>query len=438
MDTDTSPKPWTFLHAAGREAMLEEHLCKLKFISSDTPTTEELELFNASRERVAMVIRARWIILGVLALFGVVPFIVLRNHSVDLGAVSTAQCAFPAAAWCILALYNAFFLYTYDRFANLRPLNQIQLLLDLLFVTVVVHFSGGALSWFWPMYLIVTLEGAPVMERESDTFAIALGGTVAYGGLLAFEYYRIVPPVAMPFENVALQRSIPYVFLKLAWVATTNLGVAAIGVYLMGKIRRREGELRKLVTRDHLTSLYNRAYFQYRLHSEIRRAQRYRRNLSLLLIDLDDFKRINDRYGHPEGDRLLRFLAETVMSNIRFRGGRESYEVDIPCRYGGDEFAVILPETNPVQAEVIAERLRGEIRRRCTAEMRERVARIPGAPKADDLEITVSVGVSSCPDHASDAEAMIKAADDAMYAVKNASKNGVAVSGIVPEPVPAA
>jgi diguanylate cyclase (GGDEF)-like protein len=418
--------------------MLEEKFRQLKIISSDSPTTEELELFNESRERIAMVIRARWIILGILALFGVVPFIVLRDHSVELGAVSTAQCVFPAAAWCILAIYNAFFHYSHDRFANLRPLNQIQLLLDLLFVTVVVHFSGGALSWFWPMYLIVTLEGSPVMERESDTFAIALGGTVAYGGLLAFEFYRIIPPVDMPFENVALQRNLQYVVMKLAWVGTTNLGVAAIGVYLTGKIRRREGELRKLVTKDHLTALYNRGYFQYRLHSEVRRAQRYRRNLSLLLIDVDDFKRVNDRYGHPEGDWLLRLLAETIMSNIRYRGGRESYEVDIPCRYGGDEFAVILPETNSGQAEIIAERLRAAIRARCTAGMKERLGRVPGAHPPDDLEITVSLGVSSWPEHAPDAEAMVKAADDAMYAVKNANKNGVAVSGILPEPVPAA
>jgi len=206
----------------------------------------------------------------------------------------------------------------------------------------------------------------------------------------------------------------------------------------LGKIRKREGELRKLVIKDHLTSLYNRGYFQYRLHSEIRRGQRYRRTLSLLLIDLDDFKRINDRYGHPEGDHLLRLTADTIMSNIRFRGGRESYELDIPCRYGGDEFAVILPETDAGQAAIIAERLRKEIHKRCSAGMRERLARFSGARPPEGMEITVSLGVSSFPENASDVEELIKAADDAMYAVKNASKNGVAVSAILPAPVPAA
>jgi diguanylate cyclase (GGDEF)-like protein len=406
------------------------------YISSDAPTTEELELFKESRKRAGRVIRARWIILGILALYGVVPYVAFRYRTVDLGAVTALQCVFPAAAWCVLALCNALFLYSHQWFANLRPLNQIQLLLDLFFVTIVVHFSGGALSWFWVMYMVVTLESAMMMDRDSDTFAFALGGTIAYGGLLMFEYHGIVPPVGMPFENAALQKNIDYAFIKWAWVGMANLCVASIGVYLMGTIRKREGELRKLVIKDHLTALYNRGYFYYRLHSEIRRGQRYKRPLSLMLIDVDDFKRVNDRYGHLVGDHLLRLLAGTIMSNIRFRGGRESYELDIPCRYGGDEFAIILPETNSGQAAIAAERLRKEIRARCTEGMRERLAGEPGASPADDLEITVSIGVGSCPEHSTEVDGLIKAADDAMYAVKNASRNGVAVPAIPPAPVP--
>jgi diguanylate cyclase (GGDEF)-like protein len=418
--------------------MLDGKLRDLKFISSDSPTTEELELFKESRERVGMVVRARWIILGILAVYGVVPYLTFRFYSVDISAVTTLQCVFPAAAWCAIATYNAFFLYSYQWFANIRPLNQIQLLLDLLFVAVVVHFSGGAVSWFWPMFLIVTLESALVMDKESDTFAFALGGSLAYGGLVTFEYYGIIPSVNMPFENMALPRSLPYGFTKWAWVSVTNLGVAAIGVYMMRMIRHRADDLRKLVVRDHLTGLYNRAYFQYRLNSEIRRAQRYQRPLSLLLIDLDDFKRINDRYGHPVGDHLLCLLSAAVMSNIRYGGARQTYELDIPCRYGGDEFTVILPETSSAQAAIAAERLRVEIHARCTAGMRERLAGVPGAVSAKDLDITASIGVGSCPDHASDVDGLIKAADDAMYAAKRAAKNRVSVAQILPAPVPAA
>ena len=151
--------------------MLDETIRNLKFISSDSPTTEELDLFKESRDRVGMIIRARWIILAILAVYGVVPYVTFRHYSVDISDITTLQCVFPAIAWCAIATYNAFFLYSYKWFANIRPLNQVQLLLDLFLVTVVVHYSGGALSWFWPMYLIVTLESAMVMENDSDTFA---------------------------------------------------------------------------------------------------------------------------------------------------------------------------------------------------------------------------------------------------------------------------
>ena len=245
---------------------------KLKYVSTDAPTTEELELLNQSRARIVQIIRVRWIILGILAAYGVVPYVIFHHYSIDLSSVTTLQCVFPILAWCAMATYNAFFLYFYQWFANIRPLNQIQLLLDLLFVTVVIHYSGGAVSWFWPMYLVVTLESALVMEKYSDTFAFALGASLAYGGLLQFEFYGILQPVSMPFENLSLQRNLPYDVTKWAWMTMVNMGVAAIGVYLMKTIRDREEGLRKLVTMDNLTGLYNRAYFFFRLNSELQRA----------------------------------------------------------------------------------------------------------------------------------------------------------------------
>ena len=410
---------------------------KLKYISNDAPTTDELELLNESRVRIAQVIRARWIILGALAAFGVVPYAIFQYYSIDLGSIDSLQFVFPVLAWCAMAIYNAFFLYSYQWFANLRPLNQIQLLLDLLFVTVVIHYSGGAVSWFWPMYLVVTLESVLVMEKLSDTFAFALGASLAYGGLLQFEYYGIIPPMSMPFENLSLQQILPYGVTKWAWVSMTNMSVAAIGAYLMKTIRQREERLNKLVTKDHLTTLYNRAYFFYRLNSEIQRAKRYKRPLSLLIMDMDDFKQFNDRYGHLVGDRLLRVLSNTIRSNIRYSVGKPSYELDIPCRYGGDEFAIIVPETTSAQAMVVADRLRREIRVKCGHEMMAQLQAATGSHPLDVPDVTVSVGVASFPGHALGTEALVKAADDAMYVAKRSEKDQAVLSetasSLVPE-----
>jgi len=407
---------------------------KLKYISTDAPTTNELELLNESSIRVAQVIRARWIILGILAAYGVVPYVIFQHYSIDLSSISTMQCVFPVLAWCAMATYNAFFLYSYQALANIRPLNQIQLLLDLLFVTVVIHYSGGAVSWFWPMYLVVTLESVLVMEKYSDTFAFALGASLAYGGLLQFEFYGIIPSVSMPFENLSLQKTLPYGVTKWAWVTLINMSVATIGVYLMKTIRHREEKLKKLVIKDNLTSLYNRAYFFFRLHSEIQRAKRYNRPLSLLIMDMDNFKQFNDRYGHLVGDQLLRTLSNTVLSTIRYSAGNPSYELDIPCRYGGDEFAIILPETTPANAAVAAERLRKEINVKCGHEMMAHIHAATGSHPLEVPDVTVSVGVASFPEHASMTEALVKAADDAMYVSKRSEKNKVVVSETMTPP----
>jgi len=301
----------------------------------------------------------------------------------------------------------------------------------------VIHYSGGAVSWFWPMYLVVTLESVLVMEKSSDTFAFALGASLAYGALLQLEFYGILPPVSMPFENLSLQQTLPYEVTKWAWVTMINLSVASIGVYLIKTIRHREEELKKLVIKDNLTALYNRAYFFYRLHSEVQRAKRYNRALSLLIMDLDNFKQFNDRYGHLVGDQLLQALSSTIRSNIRYSSGKARYELDIPCRYGGDEFAIILPETNTAQATVVAERLRKEISVKCGHEMMELIQAATGSHPMEAPDVTVSIGVASCPEHASETEALVKAADDAMYVSKRSEKNKVVVSETSPSPGPA-
>jgi len=304
---------------------------------------EELELLKEHRKRVGLVIHARWALLVILAAYGLIASFLFRDKSADLEPLTTVHVIAPVAAVLFVAAYNALFHMSYRWISQIRSLNQVQLLFDLILVTVVVHFSGGAVSWFWTMYLVITLEGALIMDKKSDIYAIALGGVIAFGGLLTFEYHGIIPPVPMPFENNALQHIYSYEMIKWGWVSITNFSVAFVGVFLMEMVRQREARLRDMVVKDDLTDLYNRRYFFYRLHSEIQRAKRYGRTLSLLFLDVDDFKKFNDAHGHLAGDDLLRSLAEILRASIRRSDEKPSYEVDIACRYGGEEFVIILP-----------------------------------------------------------------------------------------------
>jgi diguanylate cyclase (GGDEF)-like protein len=157
---------------------------------------------------------------------------------------------------------------------------------------------------------------------------------------------------------------------------------------------------------DELTQLANRRRFTETLAVEVRRAERFGDPLALVLADLDDFKLINDRYGHQVGDEVLRHFADVLRENVR--------DFDLPVRYGGEEFAVLLPETGLDGAEQLARRLQAAL-------LRLRLAEIEG----DRPPVTASFGVAAYP-AARSAEELLSAADGALYRAKAAGKNRVA------------
>jgi diguanylate cyclase (GGDEF)-like protein len=160
---------------------------------------------------------------------------------------------------------------------------------------------------------------------------------------------------------------------------------------------------------DELTQLANRRRFTETLAVEVRRAERFGDPLALVLADLDDFKQINDRYGHQAGDEVLRRFADVLRENVR--------DFDLPVRYGGEEFAVLLPEADLVGGEQLARRLQ-------TALLRLRLPEIG----RDRPPVTASFGVAAFP-QARSAEEILSAADGALYRAKAAGKNRVACAG---------
>ena len=163
---------------------------------------------------------------------------------------------------------------------------------------------------------------------------------------------------------------------------------------------------------DALTEVHNRRYFDEKLAVETERAVRYKRSMALVMLDLDDFKRINDdpRHGHPQGDSVLRELGALLR--------KQSRQIDIVCRYGGEEFGLILPETSLENAAHHAERLRVALEARPFANLRD-----PGSP----LTVTASFGVSAVDASVQTPAAVLQAADQACFAAKRAGKNKVSV-----------
>ncbi len=168
-------------------------------------------------------------------------------------------------------------------------------------------------------------------------------------------------------------------------------------------------KMNSMIIREGLTGLFNKAYIRQRLEEEFYRAKRYDHDLSLMMIDLDNFKDLNDRYGHAAGDHLLRYFSQLIIETVR--------PSDIAARYGGEEFLVILPETNKDEAGFLAERLR------------QRISLYPFRvdSRKEDILFTISVGVTSFPEFGQSSDELIVLADEALYQAKKNGKNKVAV-----------
>jgi diguanylate cyclase (GGDEF)-like protein len=192
--------------------------------------------------------------------------------------------------------------------------------------------------------------------------------------------------------------------LSAAVLEALNVLLAPAAVALDNATRFRRVEA--LSVTDDLTNLYNSRYLNQALHREAKRALRGGRPLSLLFLDLDGFKNVNDAHGHLLGSRALVETAEVIRSCSR--------ETDIVARFGGDEFAVVLPDTNAQGARSVAERVR------------ERLAGYQFlVSEGLDVRLTVSIGIATLPDAASSSDELIEAADAAMYRVKDRGKNGI-------------
>jgi diguanylate cyclase (GGDEF)-like protein len=161
---------------------------------------------------------------------------------------------------------------------------------------------------------------------------------------------------------------------------------------------------------DGLTGLYNRPFFDASLRRELKRARRYRLAFSLVMLDLDDFKRVNDLHGHIVGDEALARLSDVIRANVR--------EIDIACRYGGEEFALILPETSRTGAYIVSERIRKDAK--------ETFERDPldSGPSAR-VTMSVSGGIAIYPTDSRSAEGLLRMADRALYRSKHEGKNRI-------------
>lgn len=202
----------------------------------------------------------------------------------------------------------------------------------------------------------------------------------------------------------------------LALQTEKSMDVTAALDFLIRSAQQAAQWLRRLDTtqamlyEDEVTGLFNYRYLDVAVDSEIRRLQRFHSPFSLLFIDLDNFKDVNDQYGHLTGSSVLRQVGAEIKAAVR--------DVDSVIRYGGDEFVVVLLGTNSRQAWLAAERIRDRVHRHAF--------KAEGADSV--IKVTTSIGVACCPEHGRDKATIVRLADETMYAAKKTGKNRVVMA----------
>jgi diguanylate cyclase (GGDEF)-like protein len=274
---------------------------------------------------------------------------------------------------------------------------SLQGVLALVFAGGIVALTGGFLSPFTFTFPLIVGAGA-LLVAPRVALILATLATAAY---LAAGLYVDADPGTGPLVQMAVNLTGLYL-------------LAYIGASVGREQRRVRDAAIRMSTVDALTGLYNRSFFFSALEREIARGDRSGRAFCLVMLDLDDLKSVNDRYGHIAGDSVLRNVADVVRGGVR--------KIDVAARYGGDEFVALLPETDPTGGWVLAEKIRLTVAEQGFASV--------------EPQPTISVGVVSYPADGRSADALLVSADRAMYASKRGGKNRVARATAEPMVLP--
>ncbi|MBM3343066.1 MAG: GGDEF domain-containing protein [Betaproteobacteria bacterium] len=262
----------------------------------------------------------------------------------------------------------------------------------IVFITWVLFYTGKLASPLVNLYLLVVITSSLALGRMATVVAMVVIATC----MLWLDYPRS--------QNILLAS---YGVDFLGRIAPLAL-VAYVTTMLSADTRRAMGEIKTLSETDDLTGILNRRAFLSSSAHTVNLSQRYGRDFSIIMMDSDSLKAVNDANGHEAGDELLKAMVMHAQQELR--------RPDLLARYGGDEFVLLLPDTNAEGARLTAERIR------------ERIESMPLAVGNKRVDITASMGVASYPEHGADYEQVLEAADAALYASKSRGKNRVTVA----------
>jgi len=319
-----------------------------------------------------------WLLLALVLLYFVLPSFEIDNQMGMLAA---------------MAVYSVFVIsFRYSKLFTEET--QWKLALEtwaiIIFISWCVYHTGGVDSPLMNLYLLVIIFSALTLGKIITLLEFALISAV-YFFLAQPDFYQ---------DSFSTAR-----FSEMIMTFAPYLLVAYLTSLLAADLKHARDGLEQLSDTDELTGLKNRRAFNASLAAESKKAIRYNREFSVLMLDADDLKSVNDKYGHAVGDRLIVSIARVIQDSLR--------ETDVLARYGGDEFVVMLTETPQERAVDVAERIRAAVENTSFSADGERVSS------------TISVGVSSFTQDAEQEDSIMIRADKKLYESKRKGKNTV-------------
>ena len=347
---------------------------KSDFIFDASLSPDELRGFTRTIAEI------EWLLLILVLIFQ----LVLSPDQISSAALSMA-----------IFFYTAFvLLFRYVNFY--RQENHWKLAIEtgmmIVFITWVLVYTGRLSSPLVNLYLLVVITSSLTLGRVATiTFMIVIAGCHVWLGY--------------PAKH---NSSFPSMGAEFIAQFSPMLLVAYITTMLSSDTRRAMARVKTLSETDELTGTLNRRAFITQAARAQSKAQRYSRKYSVIMVDSDSLKKVNDEHGHEAGDALLRALAQSIQQELR--------QSDMMCRYGGDEFVVLLADTDSEGARITAERIRG------------RIASTPLQINKHQLSVSASLGIATYPENGTAFNQVMESADTAMYVSKTDGRNKVSVA----------
>jgi diguanylate cyclase (GGDEF)-like protein len=342
-----------------------------KFIFDPALSADELRGFTRTIAEI------EWLLLILVLIFQ----LVLVPDQVASAALAMAM--FFYTAFVLLFRYVNF--YRQETYWKLA----IETGMMIVFITWVLVYTGRLASPLVNLYLLVVITSSLTLGRTATLMAmLVIGSCYLWLGYPA-KHHSTFPSIGAEF---------------VAEFAPLLL-VAYITTMLSADTRRAMAHIKTLSETDELTGAMNRRAFLDTALRAFSQAKRFGRKFSVVMIDSDSLKTVNDMYGHDAGDELLRAMVRKIQGELR--------QSDVLSRYGGDEFVVLLPDTDSEGAQLTAERIRSSI---CSA---------PLFFRSENTKVSASLGVATYPEDGTDFERVLDAADNAMYISKTSGKNRV-------------